>query len=96
MKLTVRFAARGLSWALSGTREGGLRARRSAEQDSLGDRLGSGPKPNGGTVMVKNVLSKAGRKTALVVIGWIAFFAGVLSSTPTVSIPLMAIARVLP
>ena len=46
--------------------------------------------------MVKNVLNKAGRKTALVVLGWIAFMVGALSGCPIVSIPLMAIARVLP
>lgn len=75
---------------------GGFRARRSAEQESLGDRLNLGSFSRGGTAMVKNVLGKAGHSTALVVIGWVLFVAGSLLSSPHVSIPLLAVARVLP
>lgn len=46
--------------------------------------------------MVKNVLANAGRSTALVVIGWVLFVAGLLCGNPHVSIPLLAVARVLP
>ena len=47
--------------------------------------------------MVKTVLKYAGHTTALlVVIGWISFLAGQLTEFPVVSIPLLAIARVLP
>ena len=74
----------------------GLRARRDAEQDSPGDRLQSGNHPKGGLAMVKTVLTYAGHTTALVVIGWISFLAGQLTEFPLVSIPLLAIARVLP
>lgn len=46
--------------------------------------------------MVKIVLQYAGHMTALVAIGWFSFLVGQLSELPLVSIPLLAIARVLP
>ena len=46
--------------------------------------------------MVKNVLSRPGFTAALVVFGWISFVVGYLVELPFVSIPLKAIARVLP
>ena len=46
--------------------------------------------------MAKTVLKYAGHTTALVVIGWFSFLAGQLTELPLFSIPLMAIARVLP
>ena len=46
--------------------------------------------------MVKTVHVKPGLTTALVAIGWLSFVAGVLLQTPLLSIPLLAIARVLP
>jgi hypothetical protein len=46
--------------------------------------------------MVKNVLQKAGRKTALVVLGWVSFILGQIIACPWIAIPLNAIARVLP
>lgn len=46
--------------------------------------------------MVKNVLQKFGFTTALVVLGWLTFVIGHLVEAPVVSIPLKAIARVLP
>jgi len=46
--------------------------------------------------MVKNVLQKPGCKAALVVFGWFLFIGGELLWLPFVSIPLRAIARVLP
>ena len=48
--------------------------------------------------MVKRVLKYTGRRitTALVVMGWISFFVGQLTEFPLGSIPLLAIARVLP
>ena len=46
--------------------------------------------------MVKRVLKYTGQTTALVVIGWISFFVGQLTELPLGSIPLLAIARVLP
>lgn len=46
--------------------------------------------------MKKKVLQYAGPTTALVVIGWLSFLAGQLTEFPLVSIPLLAIARVLP
>ncbi len=46
--------------------------------------------------MVKNVRKYTGHLTALVAIGWFSFLAGQLTELPLVSIPLLAIARVLP
>ena len=46
--------------------------------------------------MVKTVLSHPGFPTALVVCGWLSFLVGQLTEHPLVSIPLLAIARVLP
>jgi hypothetical protein len=46
--------------------------------------------------MVKNVLQKPGFTSALVVVGWLSFLIGHLVAMSVVSIPLMAIARVLP
>ena len=46
--------------------------------------------------MVKTVLKYAGHTAALVAIGWVSFIAGQLTELPLVSIPLLAIARVLP
>jgi len=46
--------------------------------------------------MVKNVLHNPGCKAALVVLGWLSFILGQLIELPLVSIPLKAIARVLP
>ena len=46
--------------------------------------------------MAKTVHFVAGRKTALVVLGWVLYVLGLLSCNPVVSIPLLAIARVLP
>ena len=46
--------------------------------------------------MVKNVLSKPGRTTALVVLGWFSFILGETHENPMISIPFKAIARVLP
>ncbi len=47
--------------------------------------------------MVKRVQVVPGHSTALVVIGWLSFLIGCsTSSIPYVSIPLLAIARVLP
>jgi len=46
--------------------------------------------------MVKTVLSHPGLTTALVVFGWFSFLVGLLTEHPLVSIPLLAIARVLP
>jgi hypothetical protein len=48
--------------------------------------------------MVKNVQANAGLKTALVVLGWVAFMLGsiVKYKLPIVATILLAIARVLP
>ncbi len=46
--------------------------------------------------MGKTVLQYAGQTTALVTIGWFSFLVGQLTELPLVSIPLLAIARVLP
>lgn len=46
--------------------------------------------------MVKTVHQKPGHATALVVLGWFSFVLGALLSNPWYSIPLKAIARVLP
>ena len=46
--------------------------------------------------MGKTVLKYAGHTTALVTIGWFSFLVGQLTELPLVSIPLLAIARVLP
>ena len=46
--------------------------------------------------MAKTVLTYAGHTTALVAIGWFSFLAGQLTELPLFSIPLLAIARVLP
>ena len=46
--------------------------------------------------MVKTVLQYPGHTTALVAIGWFSFLIGQLTELPLVSIPLLAIARVLP
>jgi uncharacterized membrane protein YGL010W len=46
--------------------------------------------------MVKTVRSTTGRKTALVVVGWIAFLAGQFAGHAVLTVPLLAIARVLP
>lgn len=46
--------------------------------------------------MVKTVLLYSGLTTALVVLGWFSFLAGLLVQHPLVSILLLAIARVLP
>ena len=46
--------------------------------------------------MVKTVRQIAGQTTALVAVGWILFLVGQLTQLPLVSIPLLAIARVLP
>ena len=46
--------------------------------------------------MGKTVLQYAGHTTALVAIGWFSFLVGQLTELPLVSIPLLAIARVLP
>ena len=46
--------------------------------------------------MVKTVLTYTGLTTALVVFGWFSFVGGLLTEHPLVSIPLLAIARVLP
>lgn len=46
--------------------------------------------------MVENVLQKPGFTTALVVVGWLSFLTGHLVEVSLVSIPLKAIARVLP
>ena len=46
--------------------------------------------------MVKKVQTYAGQMPALVVIGWFSFLVGQLAELPLVSIPLLAIARVLP
>lgn len=74
----------------------GFRALRSAEQGSPGDRLRSRQNPKGGGAMVKTVLSHTGLTTALVVFGWLSFLVGLLNEQPLVSIPLLAVARVLP
>lgn len=74
----------------------GLRARRSAEQGRLGDRRLLVSNPKGGDVMVETVHSKPGLTTALVAIGWLSFVVGALTQSPLLSIPLLAIARVLP
>lgn len=46
--------------------------------------------------MVKTVLKFAGHRTALAAIGWCSFIAGQLTELTLVSIPILAIARVLP
>ena len=46
--------------------------------------------------MVKTVQSKPGLTTALVAMGWLSFVVGALVQSPWLSIPLLAIARVLP
>ena len=46
--------------------------------------------------MVKRVHNNAGLRTALVLAGWLSFFTGLLVQVPELSIPLLAIARVLP
>jgi hypothetical protein len=46
--------------------------------------------------MVKNVLQEPGFTTALVALGWLSFLIAHLVELPLVSIPLKAIARVLP
>lgn len=74
----------------------GLRARRVAEQETPGVRFPSGTHLKGGRAMKKTVLQYAGPTTALVVIGWLSFLVGQLMEFPLVSIPLLAIARVLP
>ena len=73
-----------------------LRARRVAEQGSPGDRTFSGLFAKGGDVMVKTVRYKPGFTTALVAIGWLSFVVGLLLADPLLSIPLLALARVLP
>jgi len=78
---------------------GGLRARRVAEQDSPGDRPSKARESRkGGIAMVKKVLGISGSRmrTALVVLGWISFLVGLAVKQPAFSIPLRAIARVLP
>jgi hypothetical protein len=46
--------------------------------------------------MVKTVPKKNGPTTALVVLGWISFFVGLLASSTPLAILFLAIARVLP
>jgi len=48
--------------------------------------------------MVKTVLCKIGTRlrTALIILGWISFFASFLINEPTLVISLQTIARVLP
>jgi hypothetical protein len=48
--------------------------------------------------MVKKVLGNSGSRmrTALVVLGWVSFLVGLAVKQPAISIPLRAIARVLP
>lgn len=46
--------------------------------------------------MVKNMFRTSGYTPALVIIGWISFVLGQMVGCPLVSIPLKAIARVLP
>ena len=46
--------------------------------------------------MVKTLLQNSGLKTALEALGWISFLFGLAISNPFVSIPLLAVARVLP
>lgn len=46
--------------------------------------------------MVKTVRFIAGRRTALVVLGWIVYLLGLLLGNSVIAIPLLAIARVLP
>ncbi len=45
--------------------------------------------------MVKN-LPNHGFRTALVIVGWISFFVGLLIGEPYLSVTLLAVARVLP
>lgn len=78
---------------------GGLRARRVAEQGNPGDRPSKARESRkGGIAMVKKVLAISGSRmrTALVVLGWISFLVGLAVKQPAFSIPLRAIARVLP
>ena len=46
--------------------------------------------------MVKKILSYPGVMTALFVSGWMSFIGGCIIDDPRISIPLQAIARVLP
>ena len=46
--------------------------------------------------MGKTVLKSTGHTTALVAIGWFSFLVGQLTELSCISIPLLAIARVLP
>jgi hypothetical protein len=77
----------------------GFRARqRCAEQDNPGKGpFGSKQTSKGDIAMVKT-LGKAESCAALVVLGWISFFGGLLVSTsyPFLKISLLALARVLP
>jgi len=79
-----------------------FRARRiRAEQGSLGGRHYRHNKvPKGGGYMARTAQGNAGaaNSTALIVLGWVAFFAGLLVSTtsPEVALSLQAVARVLP
>ena len=46
--------------------------------------------------MVKTVLSSAGFKTALVVLGWLSFVGNFFANEPFLRFALQAVARVLP
>ena len=74
-----------------------LRARRiSAEQGNPGDPRPFNSTEERGDALVKTVQQVPGYTTALVVLGWFSFVLGALLSNPWFSIPLKAIARVLP
>lgn len=75
---------------------GGFRARFSAVQDTPGDRFQCSSFLKGGGIMVKNMFRIPDYTTALVALGWFSFILGQLVMCPLISIPLMAIARVLP
>jgi len=75
---------------------GEFRARFSAVRDNPGDRFQCSSFLRGGGIMVKNMFRISGYTTALVALGWFSFILGQLVMCPWVSIPLKAIARVLP
>ena len=80
------------------TKKRGFRAQHYAAQSPSNYNLNVTGKLKGGIAMVKTVLCKIGTRlrTALIILGWISFFASFLINEPTLVISLQTIARVLP
>ena len=74
----------------------GFKARRVAGQDNPGGRLHSRFCLKGGIAMGKTVLKYVGHTAALVAISWFLLLVGQFTELQLVSIPILAIARVLP